>query len=159
MSGISVLTPLRVGTGAFVRCEGFPIYGAGIFHALHSHYKCLIPALRCPQFGLATIILSFLMPVWGLVSFRRMGIIQRFPERLQPLIKMMHRQLGLVTWLLALMTIELALPHPAVYKRHITVLWQGGVGLLAVLVGVLSYKAVVGPKQIGGPEDTLCKTV
>lgn len=32
------------------------------------------------------------MPLWGLVAFRKMGIIQRFPERWQPAIKMLHRQ-------------------------------------------------------------------
>ncbi|KXZ44862.1 hypothetical protein GPECTOR_61g815 [Gonium pectorale] len=78
------------------------------------------------KFGLATLVLSILMPLWGLVSFRRMGLIQRFPERWQPLIKTLHRQLGALTWLLALVTIELALPHPAVAKGHLTVAWQVG---------------------------------
>ncbi|GLC46618.1 hypothetical protein PLESTB_001223600 [Pleodorina starrii] len=111
------------------------------------------------KFGLATLVLSILMPLWGLVSFRRMGFIQRFPERWQPRIKAAHRQLGLLTWLLALVTIELALPHPAVHKGHLTTAWQAGVGLLAVLLGALSIKSFAGPKQLGGPEDALCKTV
>ncbi|EFJ53321.1 hypothetical protein VOLCADRAFT_120257 [Volvox carteri f. nagariensis] len=85
------------------------------------------------KFGLATLILSILMPLWGL--------------------------LGLLTWLLALVTIELALPHPAVNKGWLTLAWQIGVGLIAVLLGLLSFKTVVGAKQLGGPEDALCKTV
>ncbi|GLI61584.1 hypothetical protein VaNZ11_004000 [Volvox africanus] len=111
------------------------------------------------KFGLATLILSILMPLWGLVSFRRMGIIQRFPEVWQPRIKAAHRQLGFITWLLALVTIELALPHPAVKKGWLTLAWQGGVGVIAVLLSVLSAKAVGGPKHFSGPEDALCKTV
>lgn len=97
--------------------------------------------------------------MWGLVSFRRVGIIQRFPEKWQPRIKAAHRQLGLLTWLLALVTIELALTHPAVNKGLLTKAWQAGVGSLAVLFGVLSYKAVIGLKKLSGPEDALCKTV
>ncbi|PNW82466.1 hypothetical protein CHLRE_06g280100v5 [Chlamydomonas reinhardtii] len=111
------------------------------------------------KFGLATLILSVLMPLWGLVSFRRMGIIQKFPERWQPRIKALHRQLGLLTWLLALVTIELALPHPAVAKGRLTQAWQAGVALIGVLLLGLSLKAVVTPKSLGGAEDPLSKTV
>ncbi|PNH10254.1 hypothetical protein TSOC_003067 [Tetrabaena socialis] len=108
------------------------------------------------KFGLATLVLTTLMPLWGLVSFKRMGIIQRFPERLHPLIKQLHRQLGLLTWLLALATIELALPHPAVRKGLLTKFWQAGVAWCGIVLLTLSLKAVASHKQAA---DATCKTV
>jgi len=107
------------------------------------------------QVGLATMLLSLGSPLLGLVSFRRMGIIQRFPERLQPRIKWLHRQLGVVTWLMSLVTIQLALRHPAVYKGGLTIFWQVGVGLIAAVMGVLLAKAGAKAKE----EDGIGKAV
>ncbi len=55
------------------------------------------PTCLCPsQFGLATLLLTLLMPLGGLISFRRMGIIQRFPEVWQPRIKFAHKKVSRV---------------------------------------------------------------
>jgi hypothetical protein len=53
----------------------------------HATWHTSPPHATFPQFGLVTVLLSVLMPLWGSVSFRSLGILQRFPERLQPLIK------------------------------------------------------------------------
>ena len=50
-------------------------------------YRAFLVHTAHAQFGLATVLLSVLMPLWGVVSFRRLGFIQKFPERLQPVIK------------------------------------------------------------------------
>ena len=119
------------------------------------------------KFGLATLVLGFLAPLGGAISFRRFGLLQRFSDRLQLRIKWFHRnvsvfyyhgagclacfqtafyspcmsrhnvparhpqlgaiykakcadwqtaQIGLVTWLVALITIELALTHASVWR-------------------------------------------
>ncbi|KAG2492371.1 hypothetical protein HYH03_009319 [Edaphochlamys debaryana] len=138
---------LAIGFGVIYRNK--VLHGKPHFVSLHA------------KFGLATLILSTLLPLWGLVSFRRLGIIQRFPERLQPVIKMLHRRLGLLTWLLALATIELALPHPAVNKGLLTRAWQAGVAVLGALVLLLGWKSVPGhaAHKGGQPDDTMAKTV
>lgn len=43
------------------------------------------------KFGLATLVLGILAPLGGVVSFRRFGLLQRFPDRLQMRIKWFHR--------------------------------------------------------------------
>ncbi len=81
---------------------------------------------------------------------------QRFPERWQPRIKALHRQLGLATWLLALATVQLALPHPAVSMGLITTAWQAGVAAVGGLMLLLAWKAGAANKA---PESAAMKTV
>lgn len=102
--------------------------GKGHFHSTHA------------KLGLATMILSATSIVLGAVSFRKLGIIQRFPEQWQPGIKKLHRLLGTVTWFTALLTIEWVLPHKALYKVGLTQLWQVGVGLAGACMLVLLLK-------------------
>ena len=91
------------------------------------------------RFGVATLLLLAATVLGGAASFRRLGLLTRLPERMQPTLKAMHRivgrrcisliyyrrvnsemdlflQLGLVVWLLGLVTVELALGHHAVWK-------------------------------------------
>jgi hypothetical protein len=103
------------------------------------------------RFGLAVLVLGCIAPAGGVVSFRRFGLLQRFPEKAQTRLKWLHRnvrtrfsphaarqavlasvlavkfaqhhslslrcvQLGMVTWLLALVTILLGLAHASVWK-------------------------------------------
>ncbi len=72
----------------------------------------------------------------------------------------LHRQLGLVTWLLAMGTIQIALTHPAVRRPYLTSLWQAGVwgvtGLMLLLAAVFRPTPA---KLAAGPEDALSKTV
>ena len=44
--------------------------------------------------GLAVFILSIGAPLGGVVSFRRLGLLQRLPEKLQPQIKWAHRNVS-----------------------------------------------------------------
>ena len=44
--------------------------------------------------GLAVFILSIVAPLGGVVSFRKLGLLQRVPEKLQPQIKWAHRNVS-----------------------------------------------------------------
>ena len=41
--------------------------------------------------GLLTFVLALASPALGTLSFRRLGLIQRFPEDWQPRLKWLHR--------------------------------------------------------------------
>lgn len=44
--------------------------------------------------GLCTFTLALAAPLLGALSFRRLGLIQRFPEPWQPVLKWLHRLVG-----------------------------------------------------------------
>eukprot|EP01024_Parvocaulis_polyphysoides_P059797 TRINITY_DN6483_c0_g1_i1.p1 TRINITY_DN6483_c0_g1~~TRINITY_DN6483_c0_g1_i1.p1 ORF type:complete len:219 (+),score=22.40 TRINITY_DN6483_c0_g1_i1:401-1057(+) len=92
------------------------------------------------KFGLASVIFSVAAPVLGVVGFRALGLLQNFPEQMQILIKKVHRNLGAIVWLLALFTIELALPHKAVFKGWLTNVWQGIIIALGLTILVQLFK-------------------
>ncbi len=46
--------------------------------------------------GLAVFILSIVAPLGGVVSFRRLGLLQRLPEKMQPQIKWAHRNVSII---------------------------------------------------------------
>ncbi|KAK9916106.1 hypothetical protein WJX75_008637 [Coccomyxa subellipsoidea] len=102
------------------------------------------------KFGLATFILGIMAPLGGLMSFRRLGLLQKFPDKFQPRIKWAHRNVGLLTWLLALVTIQLALTHHAVWKGLLSRCWQIGVVGLGAAVLALAARARQGGKGRGG---------
>lgn len=102
------------------------------------------------KFGLATFILGIVAPLGGLISFRRLGLLQKFPDKLQPRIKWAHRNIGILTWLLALVTVQLALTHHAVWKGAVSRCWQLGVMALGAAVLVLSACVRQGGKGRGG---------
>lgn len=93
------------------------------------------------KFGLATLLLSIASPLLGLISFKRLGILQRFPEAWHPRLKWLHRRAGVVTWLLALITIELTLNHHAVKRGILTPIWQASVAAMGLLMLLLLQKA------------------
>ncbi|KAI8468594.1 MAG: eukaryotic cytochrome b561-domain-containing protein [Monoraphidium minutum] len=68
------------------------------------------------KLGLLTLVLTAASPLLGVVSFRKLGLIQRFPDEWQPRLKKTHKLLGAATWFLALLTVEIALPHKAVHR-------------------------------------------
>ena len=84
--------------------------------ACHPHHPTHPPALPCPAYflphlptlpqnlkgkqhftslhgkvGLLTFVLALASPALGTLSFRRLGLIQRFPEDWQPRLKWLHR--------------------------------------------------------------------
>ncbi|KAL6748955.1 cytochrome b-561-like protein [Haematococcus lacustris] len=118
------------------------LHGKTHFHSLHA------------KVGLATLILSVLSPLWGLLSFKRLGVIQKFPEKWHPWIKWSHRQMGVLCWLLALVTIQLALRHPAVDKGLLTNVWQVAVAVIGGLMLMLLIKA-----WARAEEDVVAKAV
>ena len=47
--------------------------------------------------GLTVFILSIVAPLGGIASFRKFGLLQRMPEKLQPRIKWAHRNVSQFT--------------------------------------------------------------
>ena len=94
------------------------------------------------QCGATTALLAVSASAGGLIAFRKIGLIQVFPERMHRTLKWLHRnvrrnlldfavsssaiapqhkglvclQLGILTYYSGLLTIEVALTHAAVYK-------------------------------------------
>lgn len=94
------------------------------------------------KFGVAVLVLTVLVPIGGALCFRKLGFIQRFPEKWHPWIKALHRMLGTLTWFLSLLVIELGLPHKAVYKIGLTEIWQVSIILCGAVMGMaLSIRA------------------
>lgn len=92
------------------------------------------------KWGLAALILTLLSPALGVLSFKRLGLFQMLPDTLQPHVKLFHRRLGIVTWLVALVAIQLALPHKAVYIPVVTEVWQAAIMVGAFAVVLLYNK-------------------
>lgn len=46
------------------------------------------------KFGLATFIFGIIAPLGGLISFRRLGLLKKFPEKYQARIKWAHRNVS-----------------------------------------------------------------
>mmetsp|Transcript_10876 Transcript_10876/g.19810 ORF Transcript_10876/g.19810 Transcript_10876/m.19810 type:complete len:234 (+) Transcript_10876:139-840(+) len=113
------------------------------------------------KIGLASLILAAIVPLGGAISFRKLGFIHYFPERLHPFIKASHRYSGMIAWILALVAIEIILPHKAVYRPYITKIWQVSVALLlavSVFIAVRftqpKVKTILGSKGGGLPKST-----
>ena len=49
-------------------------------------------AVEYLQFGLASLILSVASPLLGLISFKRLGLINKFPEQWHSTLKWAHRR-------------------------------------------------------------------
>ncbi|KAL6766195.1 hypothetical protein ACKKBG_A35060 [Auxenochlorella protothecoides x Auxenochlorella symbiontica] len=82
--------------------------------------------------------LAVATPVGGIFSFRKLGLITRLPEPWHPFIKWLHRCLGLLTWMLALVTVQLVLPHKAIMQGLLSRLWQ----LAVVAMGAVMLTAL-----------------
>ncbi|KAK9830306.1 hypothetical protein WJX72_010893 [[Myrmecia] bisecta] len=93
---------------------------AGGFYAIAQHKNNLgkqhFKSIHA-KMGLLTLILSVCAPLGGALSFKYLGLLTKIPERLQPTVKLAHRNLGIATLTVALITIEIILPHHAVWQR------------------------------------------
>ena len=52
------------------------------------------PASFSLQLGVITVGLTLLAPLLGVSSFRKLGVVTKFPEAWQPRIKWLHRMVG-----------------------------------------------------------------
>lgn len=61
-----------------------------------SRLRLTLPPTPSPslQLGLIAMVLTALSPLLGVGSFKRLGIITKFPEPWQPRIKWIHRLVG-----------------------------------------------------------------
>eukprot|EP01023_Acetabularia_acetabulum_P036230 TRINITY_DN3425_c0_g1_i2.p1 TRINITY_DN3425_c0_g1~~TRINITY_DN3425_c0_g1_i2.p1 ORF type:complete len:300 (-),score=38.26 TRINITY_DN3425_c0_g1_i2:403-1302(-) len=92
------------------------------------------------KFGLATVIFSVITPILGATAFRTLGLLQKFEEKTQVFLKKAHRNMGAIVWMVSLFTIELALPHKAVFKGWLTHVWQVVIVALGVSVLIQLFK-------------------
>ncbi|DBA66381.1 TPA: hypothetical protein ACH3X2_002363 [Trebouxia sp. C0005] len=91
-------------------------------HLTSVHAKC----------GALTSLMAITAAFGGMLAFKKLGFIHMFPERLHGTLKFIHRNLGLLTYIAGLTTVELALTHAAVYKAVWTQLWQ----MIIVVLGI-----------------------
>ena len=94
-----------------------------------THFKSLHGKL-----GLITTILVGATPALGFFSFRKLGLLAQLPSEWQPAVKWAHRLLGASTWTLALVTMQLPLPHSAVMEGLACRAWQAASAVLGVAV-------------------------
>ncbi|KAL0035432.1 hypothetical protein WJX77_006314 [Trebouxia sp. C0004] len=91
-------------------------------HLTSVHAKC----------GALTSLMAITAAIGGMLAFKKLGFIHMFPEQLHGTLKWIHRNLGLLTYVAALTTIELALTHATVYKAIWTQLWQ----MIIIMLGM-----------------------
>ena len=102
------------------------------FTSLHGKAGCIVLAFSC-----GTLLL-------GLFSFRKMGFLERFPQEWQSLLKWLHRYMGATTFTLALVVMQLDLPHVAVMEGFLCRSWQLATRALGVLLLLLLRHAPPG---------------
>ena len=83
-----------------VRCQSaLPVKAtaAAVIQLKIRYASCRLMQFPCPaQAGLATLVLAAVAPLGGLVSFRRLGLIDRFPDSWHAAIKWAHRKVPLL---------------------------------------------------------------
>eukprot|EP00887_Chlorella_sp_A99_P002879 scaffold6.g2879.t1 len=113
---------VSVGLGFYAIYRNKALKGKQHFASLHGKTGLVATALTA-----ASVLL-------GVLSFRKLGLIQRFPESWQPHIKWLHRMVSIGTWVQALVVMQIVLPHPAVFTGAWCRGWQAGVLATVVLM-------------------------
>mmetsp|Transcript_11039 Transcript_11039/g.33104 ORF Transcript_11039/g.33104 Transcript_11039/m.33104 type:complete len:226 (-) Transcript_11039:49-726(-) len=124
---IQLLAVTAVAGGFWAIYQNKVIHGKAHFKTTHG------------KFGLATVVLSAVAPLGGVLSFRKFGLLTLLPEILHAPTKWAHRKVGMVAWLLAVVTIQLGITHPSVARGILTRAWQAAVVMLAVLLLAIAY--------------------
>lgn len=101
------------------------------------------------KLGLLTIVLTVLSPTIGAVAFKRLGLLDAVPEQARPLVKAVHRRLGLFTWCAGALATSLALPHPAVDQGSLTSAWQVSVFVMCAGVAFWHFTEPKGARRDG----------
>lgn len=122
----------------------YAIYRNKVIHG-KAHFKTTHGKL-----GFATLLLAFVAPLGGALSFKKFGLINALPEALHGTVKYAHRKVGLVTWLMALLTVQLQLTHPAVFKGAMSHFWRVAVGALGLLVFAFAFTEPTGKRSQAG---------
>jgi hypothetical protein len=108
------------------------------------------------KYGLASVVLAWAAAFGGALSFRRLGILQRFPADIQPVLKAAHRSIGPIVWFLALYNSLLGLQTKGAGPRHSLHFWQG-VGI--IIMGVSQLTLLYGTDLVSLPDRGLAKIV
>lgn len=87
------------------------------------------------KLGVGAVALTLMSAAGGAVSFRRLGLLQRFGHKTQLRIKQLHRALGPVAYFLALAALYLGISYPK-RRTRFTVAWQLGTVAAGALAGV-----------------------
>ncbi|PRW55908.1 cytochrome b561 domain-containing 2 [Chlorella sorokiniana] len=156
LSRVQAITNHAIIQSAATACIAMGLYA--IYHNKNLKGKQHFTSLH-GKVGLCTFLLALAAPLLGAASFRRLGIIQRFPEPWQPRIKWLHRLISVYAHVLAVVTMLLALPHPAVLTGAWSLSWQVGVIVLSgcmlyTLRGRIGMKTVL-PASAGGSAAAL----
>ena len=101
------------------------------------------------KLGLLTICLTILSPAIGGLAFKKLGALDMLPESIRPLVKAVHRRLGLVTWCCGMLATLLALPHPAVDSGALTIAWQVSVFVMCAGVAFWHFTEPKGARGDG----------
>jgi cytochrome b-561 domain-containing protein 2 len=109
--------------------------------------------------GLFTTILSLAAPTLGVLSFKKLGLLTKLPAEWHPAVKWLHRLIGAITWVSAIFTMQLPLPHRAVFEGFLCRAWQAasiglGVGMLAMLRKPAPGKPVLPSIDFTGVQGT-----
>ncbi|KAL4443035.1 hypothetical protein ABPG77_008526 [Micractinium sp. CCAP 211/92] len=110
-------------------CLGF----YAIFHNKNLKGKQHFTSLH-GKVGLLTFCLALASPLLGALSFRRLGLVQRFPDGWQPRLKWLHRLISVYAYVTAMVAMQLPLPHQAVLTGLWCRAWQACVAALAACV-------------------------
>lgn len=79
-----------------------------------------------------TLAATVIAPALGAASFKWVGLYENLPEPLQKNVKLVHRLVAAITWVLSLVTMQLDLPHVAVFQGITCRLWQLLIGILGI---------------------------
>lgn len=120
------------GLGAYAIYSNKTLHGKPHFVTLHA------------KVGLATLCLSIVAPLLGVVSFKKLGIYEKLPVALQAQSKWFHRNVGKITFFLAAGASLLGLNTPSIFKGWVT---------LVIMGLVLANSAAVAVYVFGTPKS------
>jgi len=92
------------------------------------------------RIGLFVFVSTLAVAAGGFLSFKKMGLINFFAEKLHPTIKRGHRAAGVVTYFFAVLVVELGLLTGAVTKHGMAFRLALQVGT-AVVAAIVAFRA------------------
>ncbi|KAG1671994.1 hypothetical protein FOA52_013367 [Chlamydomonas sp. UWO 241] len=89
--------------------------------------------------GLACLGLSLCSTLGGLLSFHRIGLLDRLPVKVRPWVKAAHRNAGAVAWLCGVVAMEVALMYPRMRMQAVSAgILIGAIAATAMLLILIS---------------------
>jgi cytochrome b-561 domain-containing protein 2 len=103
------------------------------------------------KMGLFTFISTIVVVFWGTLSFKKLGLINYFPETQHKTIKKGHRLLGMIAYFAGFATVELgfftgAVPQGTVTQR----VMQLSTIAIVIIILYMAYTGVMGHNNMNG---------